>query len=78
MELFSKMGCHRGRTGQGHEKRWSPWSLGARGAWDPPWEMSRRQLLSRESESEVGFGSSLLTFKALQADGQGAGGKGEV
>lgn len=29
VEPFSKMGCHRGRTGQGDEKRWSLWSLGA-------------------------------------------------
>lgn len=50
-------------AGQGDGKRWSLWSLEA------PQETSRRELLSRESELEVGFGSSLLTFKALQADG---------
>lgn len=41
---------------------------GVCGAWEHPWEMSRRQLLSRKSELEVAFEPSLLTFKALQAN----------
>lgn len=34
------------------------------GAQKHPWEMPRRQLLSKESELQVRFKSSLITFKA--------------